>query len=255
MKKNMWILLCVLMLGQSGVWANEVPKPPSQKWSFSGAFGTYDRPSVRRGLQVYREVCAACHGMNHLRYEKLKALGFTESDVKAIAAEYEVAGTVADDGQPTKRKAEPKDFFAHPFPTEAAAREANNGAFPVDLSMVVKARPHGPDYVYGLLTGYTQMPAGMHMASGMHYNKYFPGNQIAMAPPLISDGQVTYPDGTKATIHQMAHDVVTFLAWASEPEMEKRKHMGVVVLIFLGLFTVMMGVLTRRIWWNVKHPS
>lgn len=254
MKQALWITLCLSMSFAPTARSGEGVVPPAQEWSFSTVRGTYDRESLRRGLQVYREVCSACHGMYHLRYEKLKELGFTQNDVKAIAAEYEVVGPVGEDGQRTMHKAEPKDFFAHPFPTEAAARSANNGAYPVDLSLVVKARKHGPDYVYALLTGYADAPAAMHMAPGMHYNTYFPGHQIAMAPPL-TDNQVTYPDGTVASVHQMAHDVVTFLSWASEPEMESRKRMGMMVLIFLGIFTSMMFVLTRRVWWEIKHPA
>lgn len=254
MKRAFWITLCAVFLGAPDMHANEAPKPPAQNWSFEGPFGTFDRQALRRGFQVYREVCASCHSAAHLRYEKLKELGFTESDVKAIAAEYEVPGPMGEDGTTKPRKAEPKDFFAHPYPTEAAARDANNGALPVDLSMVIKARPHGPDYVYAYITGYANPPAGHKLATGMHYNLYFPGHQTAMAPPL-TDNQVTYPDGTVATVDHMARDVVTFLSWASEPEMESRKRMGVMVLIFLAIFTTMLYVLMRRIWWHVKHPS
>ncbi|MCA0369660.1 MAG: cytochrome c1 [Proteobacteria bacterium] len=254
MKRTLWITLCAVFLGASLSYGNAAPKPPEQNWSFEGPFGTFDRKALRRGLQVYREVCASCHSAAHLRYEKLKELGFTESDVKAIAAEYEVPGPVGEDGNTKPRKAEPKDFFAHPYPTEAAARDANNGALPVDLSMVIKARPHGPDYVFAFITGYAKAPSDLKMAPGMHYNLYFPGHQSAMAPPL-SDNQVTYPDGTPATVDHMARDVVTFLAWASEPEMETRKRMGVMVLIFLSIFTAMLYVLTKRVWWHIKHPS
>ena len=256
MKKE--LLIC-LFIGLTSVTQSadvkattETHKPDKQPWHFNGPFGTYDRAELRRGLQVHREVCAVCHSMKHLRYEKLKALGFTEKDIKSIAAAYEVPRGHDDEGKIIMEKALPKDFFANPYPSENAARAANNGALPVDLSLVIKARHHGPDYVYALLTGYTDPPKGFHLSDGMHYNQAFPGHQIAMPAPLSPD-QISYPDGTKATVKQMAHDVSAFLAWASEPEMEERKHMGVMVILFLLLFIGLMYVLMCRTWKDVKE--
>ena len=228
-----------------------MPPPPKQPWSFSGMFGTFDRNELRRGLQVYREVCAACHGLRLLRFEKLKALGFTEDDIKVIAANYEVPGDLNSDGEPTMRPAEPKDHFVSPYPNEVAARAANNGAYPPDLTLITKARFHGPDYLFALLTGYKDPPAGFKMSSDMHYNIAFSGNQIAMIPPL-SEGLIDYPDGTPATVAQMARDVTAFLVWAADPEVESRRQMGLMVLIFMTIFTAMLYVLNRRTWKQVK---
>lgn len=231
----------------SPVWGEgHGPKLPKVKWSFEGPLGTFDRAALQRGFQVYKEVCSVCHALEHLRYEKLGALGFSKDEVKAIAAAYEVPGPLNDEGEPTTRKADPGDFFARPYKNDKQARSANNGALPVDQSLIVKARVGGPNYVYGLLTGYTELPNGFQLMKGMHYNKYFAGHQIAMPAPL-RDGQVTYSDGTQATVDQMSRDVTTFLAWAAEPEMEYRKEMGVKVLIFLSIFTLMLIGLLRRI--------
>lgn len=228
-----------------------MPPPPKQPWSFSGMFGTFDRNELRRGLQVYREVCAACHGLRLLRFEKLKGLGFSEEDIKVIAANYEVPGDLNSEGEPTMRPAEPKDHFVSPYPNEVAARAANNGSYPPDQSLIVKARFHGPDYLYALLTGYKEPPADFVMSPDMYYNTAFSGNQIAMAPPL-SEGLINYPDGTPATVAQMAHDVTAFLTWASDPESESRRQMGLMVLIFMAVFTAMLYVLNRRVWTQVK---
>lgn len=225
--------------------------PPKINWSFDGPFGTFDRAELQRGFQVYKQVCATCHALEWLRYEKLSALGFTEEEIKAIASEYEVAGPLNDDGEPTVRPAEKGDYFAKPFPNQKAARAANNGAYPPDLSLITKARKHGADYIYALLTGYIKPPEGFHLMQGMHYNIYFDGHQIAMPPPL-AEGIVTYADGTPATIQQMARDVSVFLAWASEPEMEERKKLGLKVMIYLAFFTLLMFLLMRRIWKGVK---
>lgn len=232
--------------------AEEEAAPPHHTWSFESPLGTFDRGDLQRGFQVYTQVCAACHGLYHLRYEHLKALGYTDAQIKAFAAQYEMSGSLDDEGNPTKRPGKPGDYFVRPFPNEKAARAANNGAYPPDQSLIVKARKDGADYVRALLTGYQDPPSTVKMATGMYYNQYFPGHQIAMAPPL-SKGQVQYADGTPATVEQMAHDVATFLAWAAEPTMEERKRMGVKVLTFLALFTVMMFIVMRRTWRNLKE--
>lgn len=250
-KMGIFSFLSVLVVASSsGAFAaGKASVPPKQAWSFEGLFGTFDRKELRRGLQVYREVCAACHGLRLVRFEKLESLGFSEEDIKVIAANYEVPGDLNSEGEPTQRPAEPKDHFVSPYPNETAARAANNGSYPPDQSLIIKARFHGADYLYALLTGYGETPEDF--PSGMSYNAYFPGNQIAMAPPL-SEGLVDYPDGTAATVEQMAHDVTVFLTWASDPEAEKRRQMGLMVLLFVFVFTVMMYLLSRRAWKKVK---
>jgi ubiquinol-cytochrome c reductase cytochrome c1 subunit len=231
--------------------AGEAEKPAPQQWSFEKVFGTFDRGALQRGFQVYKEVCSTCHALQHTRYEKLKALGFSEAEVTAIAAEDEIPGPLNDEGEPTTVKAKPADYMKRPYANEKVARAANNGANPVDLSLITKARKFGPDYVYGILTGYVKPPQGFQLMTGMHYNKAFSGYQIAMADPL-SEGRVTFVDGTKASVTQMAHDVTTFLAWTAEPEMEDRKRLGLTVLIVLAVFTSMLYALMRRAWCRVK---
>ena len=227
--------------------AAEGTKPPAQHWSFSGMFGTFDRAAQQRGFQVYKEVCAACHAVNLLSYRHLRGIGYQEDDVKAIAAQAKVMDGPNDAGEMFERAGRPSDKFARPFPNENAARSANNGAYPVDLSLVVKARVGGANYIYALLTGYGTAPADVKIADGMSYNAYFPGRQIAMPPPLNADG-VTYQDATKATIEQQARDVTTFLAWAAEPELEARKQMGLKVLLFLIVLTGILYAAKRKVW-------
>ncbi len=222
--------------------------PPKQlSWKFSGAFGTVDRQAVQRGYQVYKEVCAACHSMNLLSYRNLQAIGFSEAEVKAIAAQYTVKDGPNDSGEMFDRPARPSDRFASPFANEKAARAANGGALPPDLSLITKARFDGTNYVYSLLTGYQEPPADLVLAEGMNYNPYFTNGQIAMPSPL-SDGTVTYSDGTPATVDQMSKDVAQFLQWAAEPEMEQRKHMGIKVMLFLAITTLLFIVAKKRVW-------
>jgi ubiquinol-cytochrome c reductase cytochrome c1 subunit len=227
--------------------ADETPPLPHQQWSFEGVFGTYDRASAQRGFQVYKEVCSACHPVKHLYFRDLADLGYNEDEVKAIASTYEVTDGPNDQGQMYQRPARPSDPIPGPFPNDLAARAANNGALPPDLSMIVKAREGGPDYIYGLLTGYKDPPAGFNLLPGMYYNEYFPGHQIAMPPPL-SDNAVTFADGTSATVPQMAHDVVTFLAWAAEPNLEPRHRTGFKVILFLVIAAGVFYAAKRKIW-------
>ena len=222
----------------------------NQSWSFSKLFGTFDRAALQRGLHVFKEVCSTCHSLKRIRYRNLKALGFTEAQIKAIASQYEITDGPDADGKPFQRKALPSDAFPSPFPNDNAARAANNGAVPPDLSLIIKARKNGADYVYSMLTGYDTPPKDLVITTGQHYNTYFPGNLISMAPPLHNN-QITYVDGTKATVDQMAHDVVTFLAWASEPELEQRKQTGTKVMIYLLFMTVLFYLTKRRIWRNI----
>ena len=240
-------LAVALMLGAGPAMA-EVGKPPARDWSFHGMFGTFDRGAAQRGFQVYQEVCAACHSLKLVAYRNLSGIGLSEDQIKAIAAEVEVTDGPNDEGEMFQRPARPSDRFVKPFANDNAARAANNGALPPDLSLMVKARKGGADYLHALLTGYKEEPpAGIKLSEGMNYNLYFPGNQIAMAPP-VADDAVEYADGTKATADQIATDVATFLAWAAEPELEERKRLGIKVLLFLIVLTGMLYAVKRQVW-------
>lgn len=228
-------------------------EPPHQHWHHDGVLGTFDRGQLQRGYLVYKQVCASCHGMKYLSFRNLEDIGFSALQVKAIAAEYEVEDGPNDEGEMFMRPATPADRFPQPFRNEAEARYANNGAYPPDLSLIVKARHHGADYIYALLTGYQdEPPPGEELGIGMYWNEYFKGHQIAMAPPLYDDA-VTYEDGTDANIEQMAEDVTAFMAWASEPHMETRKQMGLMVILFLTVFAGVMYAAKRYVWADVKH--
>jgi ubiquinol-cytochrome c reductase cytochrome c1 subunit len=222
----------------------------SPKWTFSGLFGTFDQAQLKRGFEVYHNVCSACHSLKLVAYRNLSAIGLSENEIKAIAAEKEVPGEPDDSGDPTTRKALPSDRFVSPFANDNAARAANNGALPPDLSLMTKARSGGADYVYSILTGYIDPPAGFKMQEGLNYNAAFPGHQIAMPKPL-NDEQVTYSDGTKATLDQEAKDIATFLTWTAEPELAERKRMGVKVMLFLILLTAMLYAIKRKVWADV----
>ena len=230
--------------------AGDVPEAPNVDWSFSGPFGTYDRAAMQRGFQVYKEVCASCHGLNYVAYRNLQALGFNEAEVKAIAAEYTVTDGPNDDGEMYERPAVPSDRFVNPFPNPQAARVSNGGAYPPDLPLMVKARPDGADYLHGVLIGYRDAPAGFEVPVGQYYNAYFPGHRIAMPPPL-NEGQVEYGDGTPATVEQMSRDVTQFLTWAAEPQMESRKRLGVKILIFVAIMTIVFYMAKRKVWRDV----
>lgn len=225
----------------------EAPELPEVEWSFDGFFGTFDRGAAQRGLHVYQEVCAACHSLSLVAYRDLEAIGFTEDQVKAIASAVQVADGPNDEGEMFERPGRPSDRFRAPFPNEQAARAANNGALPPDLSLMAKARAGGPSYAYGLLTGYADPPPDFQLQEGMNYNLYFPGHQIAMPPPL-SDGQVEFADNTEATVPQMAHDVVTFLMWTAEPKLEVRKQTGVKAVLFLCVLSLLLYACKRKIW-------
>jgi len=232
--------------------ASDQIKPLNQEWSFEKLFGTFDRKSLQRGFQVYKEVCSACHSIGLLSYRNLQDLGFNKEEIKAIAAEYEVQDGPNDEGEMFMRPARPGDRFFRPYPNEKAARAANNGALPVDLSLVVKARAHGANYIYSLLTGYQDPPHGYSLTGDRYYNPYFPGKEISMPPPL-KEGLVTFSDGTPATVEQMAHDITTFLAWAAEPHLEARKRMGIKALLFLLVFTGVMYIVKKRIWAHLNQ--
>lgn len=231
--------------------AQEAPVPPSHSWSFGGPFGGFDLAAAQRGFQVYSEVCSTCHSMKLMFYRNLTGIGLTPEQVRAVAAAVEVPAGLNDQGEPITGPGTPASHFRSPFANDLAARAANNGALPPDLSLIVNAREHGADYVYAILDGYKDdPPEGFTLQPGMHFNEYFPGNQIAMPQPLHDD-QVEYADGTKATVPQMAHDVVTFLTWAANPEMVERKQMGVRAVLFLTLMAGLTYAVKRKVWADV----
>lgn len=250
----------ITMLAAAGLVASALAVPPAapasaaegvaieaQDWSFDGAFGTFDRAALQRGFQVYQNVCASCHGLKYVAYRNLAQLGYSEDEIKAVAAEKQVTDGPNDEGEMFERPGLPSDRFVSPFPNDNAARFANRGALPPDLSLIVDARAGGADYLYGLLVGYQDAPAGVTVPDGMYYNTGFAGHQIAMPPPLFPDG-VTYGDNTPATVAQQARDVTTFLAWASEPNLEQRKRAGVMTVLFLLVFTGLLYATKRKIW-------
>ena len=245
--------------------------PPSLSWSFSGPFGKYDRGSLQRGYKVYKEVCATCHSMNLVHFRNLAdpgGPGFSAAQAAAVAAEYKVQDGPNDAGEMFERPGRVADKFPAPFPNDNAARAANGGALPPDLSLVAKARSYergfpqfifdfftqyqeqGPNYIDALLQGFEEKPpAGFALPEGSYYNKYFPGHAIKMPKPL-SDGQVTYDDGAPATLPQYAHDVTTFLMWAAEPHLEARKRLGMQVMIFLVIFAGLLYFTKKKVWAN-----
>ncbi len=230
--------------------AQEAPEPAKQNWSFSGPFGSYDLAGAQRGFQIYSQVCANCHSMNLLAYRQLSGIGVSPEQIKAIAAAVTVPSGTNDQGEPVDGPGTSASTFRRPFANDKAARAANNGALPPDLSLIVNAREGGADYIYGVLTGYADPPAGMKMGDGMMYNKQYPGHQIAMPQPLRNE-TVDYTDGTPNTLDQEAHDVVTFLAWASNPEMVERKRIGVRIALFLVLMTGVTYAVKRQVWADV----
>ncbi len=252
MKKKFIFFIFVSLISAVSFASSVGQKEPKEvNWPFSGATGRVDKQAAQRGYQVYKEVCSNCHSMRLLSYRNLEAIGFSEAEVKAIAASASVKDGPNDSGDMFDRPGRPSYWFVSPFANEKAARASNGGALPPDLSLIFKARPNGANYIYSLLAGYEQAPVGMHLGNGMNYNPYFPGGQLAMPKPL-SDDQVTYQDGTKSNVEQMARDVVIFLQWAAEPEMEHRKEMGIKVLIYLVIFTILFYLAKKRIWKNVE---
>jgi len=247
------LLAGLLMAGLAAAPAlaqDDEPPLPNINWSWNGIFGTVDLAAAQRGFQIYSQVCSNCHSMKQLHYRDLEGIGLSPEQVKAIASTVTVPKGVDDQGNPKQGPATPADQFRSPFPNEEAARSANNGAAPPDLSVIVNAREGNADYVYGILTGFVQPPPGFKVQSGLYYNKYFPGHQIHMPPPLQAD-TVTYADGTKATLDQEAHDVVTFLEWTANPEMTQRKQIGARVILFLLLMTGLTYAVKRKIWSDV----
>lgn len=230
----------------------EAPRPPHQEWSFNGIFGTYDRGALQRGFQVYKEVCSACHAVKHLYYRDLEELGYNEDAVKGIAAQVQVSDGPNDQGEMFQRPGRPSDPIARPFANDQAARAANNGALPPDLSLITKAREGGADYVDAILTGFKDAPQGFKITEGTYYNEYFPGHQIKMPPPL-TDAQVKFADGAPDKVADEARDVANFLNWAAEPTLDQRHRMGFKVMLFLIIATGVFYAAKRKIWSRIHH--
>ncbi|KVK58321.1 ribosomal protein P2 [Agrobacterium sp. TS43] len=251
-----------------------VIKPEEQSWSFAGPFGKYDKGQLQRGLKVYKEVCSACHSMSLVSFRTLEDLGYSDEQVKAFAAEYEVQDGPNADGEMYNRKAVPSDHFPSPFPNHEAAAAANGGAAPPDMSLLAKARgvergfpqflidmipivggyqEGGPDYIHALLTGYQDPPAGVEVSEGTHFNPYFvSAAALKMAPPISAD-QVTYDDGAPQTVDQYSKDVAAFLMWAAEPHLEERKRTGFMVMVFLFIFTALIYLTKKSVYANKEH--
>ncbi|KAN0088517.1 Cytochrome C1 family domain containing protein [Tylopilus felleus] len=223
--------------------------PTAYPWPHKGWFDSFDHASIRRGFQVYREVCAACHSLDRIAWRNLVGVSHTVEETRALAEEIEYTDGPDDKGEMFQRPGKLSDYLPAPYPNEEAARAGNAGALPPDLSLITKARHGGADYVFSLLTGYMDPPAGVEIRDGMNYNPYFPGGAISMARVLF-DGLVEYPDGTPATTSQMAKDVVTFLNWAAEPEHDERKRLGLkAVILFSTLFAI--SIYVKRFKWTV----
>jgi cytochrome c1 len=258
--------------GTGSAAAAEAESPPALKWSFSGPFGTFDRAQLQRGFKIYREVCQTCHGLTLVSFRTLAERGGTEysrAQAAAVAAEYKIKDGPNDQGEMFERPGRPADRFPAPFPNENAARAANNGVAPPDLSVIAKARTYergfpwfvfdiftqyqeqGVDYLAALLKGYTDAPQGFTLPQGSQYNKYFPGHAIAMPQPL-QENQVTYDDGAPQTLDQYAKDVAAFLMWTAEPHLEARKRIGLQVMIFLIGFAGLLYFTKKRVWSAVE---
>ncbi|GIK80124.1 MAG: cytochrome c1 [Pseudorhodoplanes sp.] len=259
--------LAVPFVAPASAAEGQVP-PPRVKWSFAGPFGMFDRAQLQRGFKVYREVCQSCHSLGYVAFRNLSEPGgpeFTPAQVNAIAAEYKIPDGPNDAGDMFERPGRSADRFPKPFPNDNAARAANGGALPPDLSVIAKARTYergfpwfvidiftqyqeqGPDYLVALLKGYAEPPAGMNMPDGMSYNHFFPGHLIGMPQPL-QDDQVTYDDGTPGTVDNYAKDVTAFLVWTAEPHMEARKRIGFQTMIFLLVFAGLLYFTKKKVW-------
>ena len=244
------IFLFLLISNFSVLAASVENKIPKHKWTFNGITGKFDKSAIQRGYKVYREVCSGCHSMNLLYYRDLLDIGFSNDEVKAIAAEHDVLDGPNDDGEMFERPARPADRFVSPFLNEQEARISNNGSYPPDLSVITKAKKNGPDYIYYLLLGYKDPPADFEMGVGMYYNEWKEGHQIAMAQPL-DEGWVDYDDGTENSLPQLAEDVTTFLMWSAEPELEIRKNLGIKVILFFIIFGIIIYIAKQRLWRDV----
>jgi ubiquinol-cytochrome c reductase cytochrome c1 subunit len=257
----LWGAINFAQEGKPATAEHEFHKHPKElDLASNGAFGKFDKQQLQRGFQVYKEVCSACHSLRLVAFRDLKQLGYNDDEVKAIAAGFQVPGLDPATGEVNSRPGLATDYFPKPFANDIAARAANNNAVPPDLSLITKARHEGPAYVHSLLTGYQNQPAELlkkfpdsKTPTGLHYNPYFANLNLAMAPPLTAEGQVSYKDGTKPTVDQMATDVAAFLVWTAEPKLEKRHQTGWPVLIFLAFATVLGNLAYRNVWRGTKH--
>lgn len=264
-------LACTFAVGSVSAADYPKKKPREQSWSFSGPLGKFDKGQLQRGLQVYTEVCSACHSLNLLSYRNLADLGYSEDQIKNYAAEYEVEDGPNDDGEMFERPAKPADRFKGPYANDKEAAAANNGALPPDFSLLAKARApergfptfifdiftmyaeNGPDYIHSLLTGYQDPPEGTEVGDGLHYNPYFAaGEALAMAAPL-SDELVDYTDGSPMTVEQYSKDVTAFMAWAADPQLEERKQRGFIVILFLLVFAGLLYFTKKKVWSDLSH--
>ena len=247
-------LIFSLLLGSYQINAAEKTDLIKIDWSFKGLFGKFDRGSLQRGYQVYSEVCSACHSMKYLSYRNLNEKGgpeFSVEQAKAIAASFEITDGPNADGEMFTRPGKLSDKFVMPYENVKAAQAANGGAYPPDMSVLVKARGGGANYIYSLLQGYEDPPLGITLDEGVHYNKYMYGNKIKMANPL-SDGLVEYSDGTIASVEQMSKDVTTFLMWTAEPHLEARHQMGFKAIVYLIILTILVYFSMKRIWSRIE---
>ena len=255
--KNILKLISIIILfcvNSANVISAEKVEYLKTDWTFKGLFGKFDRASLQRGYQVYTEVCAACHSMKYLSYRNLSEKGgpeFSVAQAKTIAASFEVTDGPNADGEMFVRPGKLSDKFVMPYENVKAAEAANGGAYPPDMSVLVKARGGGVDYIYSLLQGYEEAPSGMILDEGVHYNKYMYGNKIKMSAPL-SDGIVEYSDGTNASVEQMSKDVTTFLMWAAEPSLEARHQMGFKAILYLIILTILVYYSMKRIWSRIE---
>ena len=249
---KIFILFFLLFFYTSNLFAAEssTKSLPQHEWSFEGITGTFDRGALQRGYQVYSEVCSGCHSMKLLYYRDLIDIGFSEDQVKAIASEFTVIDGPNDEGEMFERDARPADRFVSPYLNDNEARANNNGAYPPDLSVITKAKKDGANYIYNLLLGYKDPPADMEVGEGMYYNIYMAGNQIAMPQPIY-DESVDYAEGTNNSAEQLAEDLVVFLTWAAEPELEVRKNLGIKVILFFIILGFIIFLAKNRLWREV----
>ena len=251
---KLFSLIIFLSIGSFHLKAAEKAEYLKTDWNFKGIFGKFDRGALQRGYQVYTEVCASCHSMKYVSYRNLSEEGgpeFSEEQAKAIAASFEVTDGPNADGEMFTRPGKLSDKFVMPYQNVKAAQAANGGAYPPDMSVLIKARGDGADYIYSLLQGYEDPPSGVFLDDGVYYNKYMYGNKIRMASPL-SEGIVEYADGTEATIEQMSKDITTFLMWTAEPHLESRHQMGFKAIVYLIILTILVYLSMKKIWSRIE---
>tara|TARA_Y100000389_G_C17373102_1_gene470121 strand:- start:1 stop:780 length:780 start_codon:yes stop_codon:yes gene_type:complete len=251
---KLFSLIIFLSIGSFHLKAAEKAEYLKTDWNFKGIFGKFDRGALQRGYQVYTEVCASCHSMKYVSYRNLSEEGgpeFSEEQAKAIAASFEVTDGPNADGEMFTRPGKLSDKFVMPYQNVKAAQAANGGAYPPDMSVLIKARGDGADYIYSLLQGYEDPPSGVSLDDGVYYNKYMYGNKIRMASPL-SEGIVEYADGTEATIEQMSKDITTFLMWTAEPHLESRHQMGFKAIVYLIILTILVYLSMKKIWSRIE---